>query len=505
MRILLLVVCILTMALPAQAENEFNLLANRLPRSTNALVLLDVKGAINSPLGEFEGWSKDLEKAFNAGITRVPPQAERFVLAAEIDFEYMKPIWEAAAVEIASPISLSQVIKKRGGTSDTIESFAAVALPEDAYLIKFDEHTLGAIGPANRKLAVNWMRDMKEGLKLTPYLQKAANFSDSSGSEVIVAVDLYGAFSLERIVEYLKQKPAIKEGDASIQKAAMFLASVQGVRLGIRLSNPPVAAVAIDCEQKCELDDQAAKDALLQVLADGGVLLEEMRDWKCSVKDHEVALSGKLTKDGLRRVLSLVDSPTSSNKTSADATESKTEPTAESSTPQSLMAEKTKQQYQAVTEMFDDLKKDLKTIDNLNVNATWFDRYAKRIERLPILNVDPVMLDYSSYVAASLRAASVSVRTMGIRGGSRQAQVDTSDVQYDYSYGYRSGWDGTTAWAAPYTAGVNEYKEVAQDRRKIRAEEKGIAATDIHKIRDNVIDATTKVRRAMTEKYQIEF
>src|SRR5688572_20818124 len=104
MRILLLVVCILTMALPAQAENEFNLLANRLPRSTNALVLLDVKGAINSPLGEFEGWSKDLEKAFNAGITRVPPQAERFVLAAEIDFEYMKPIWEAAAVEIASPI-----------------------------------------------------------------------------------------------------------------------------------------------------------------------------------------------------------------------------------------------------------------------------------------------------------------------------------------------------------------------------------------------------------------
>jgi len=505
MRTLLFVLCIFAAALPARAEDEFNRLANRLPRSTNALVLLNVKRALASPLGEFEGWPKDLEKAFSAGITRVPAQADKFVLGAEIDFEYLKPIWEAAAIEMNTPVSLPKIIQKRGGSADTIESFAAGAMPEDTYLIQFDERTLGGIGPANRKLAVNWMRDMKEGLKLTPYLQKAANFSDSSGSEVILALDLYGAFSLEKIVAYLKQKPAVAQGDINIQRAAQFLSSVEGVRMGIRLNNPPIASVAIDCEKKCDLDAQGAKDALLQILADGGVLLEEMREWKCTVEDRQVSLSGKLTKDGLRRVLSLVDSPTSSASTSATANTSKTEPATVSADPKQLTAEKTKQHYLAVTEMFDDLKKDLKTIDNLNANATYFDRYAKRIERLPLLNVDPIMLDYSAYVAGSLRAASAGVRTMGIRGGSRQAQVDSSDVQYDYSYGYRSGWNGTTAWAVPNTYGVDEYKAVAQDRRKIRTEEKGIAATDIHKIRDNVIDATTKVRRTMTEKYQIEF
>jgi len=57
---------------------------------------------------------------------------------------------------------------------------------------------------------------------------------------VIVALDLDGAFSLERIVAYLKKKPAVAEGDVNVQKAAKFLASVQGVRLGIRLSNPPM-------------------------------------------------------------------------------------------------------------------------------------------------------------------------------------------------------------------------------------------------------------------------
>jgi hypothetical protein len=42
-------------------------------------------------------------------------------------------------------------------------------------------------------------------------------------------------------------------------------------------------------------------------------------------------------------------------------------------------------------------------------------------------------------------------------------------------------------------------------RRKIRAEEKGVAATDVHKIRSNVIDATNTIRREMTEKYRMEF
>jgi hypothetical protein len=48
-------------------------------------------------------------------------------------------------------------------------------------------------------------------------------------------------------------------------------------------------------------------------------------------------------------------------------------------------------------------------------------------------------------------------------------------------------------------------KAVGAERRKIRAEEKGVMATDVHQIRANVIDATSKIRRAMSEKYRINF
>jgi hypothetical protein len=215
-------------------------------------------------------------------------------------------------------------------------------------------------------------------------------------------------------------------------------------------------------------------------------------------------LTGKLSKDSLRRVLSLVGSPTATSSPSAHKPKSP-EPTATPTDPQKLVAERTKQHFDTVAAMFKDLKKDMKDAANLSVTSTYFDRYASRIERLPIFDVDPVMLDYSGYVAGEMRAAAGSVRTMGIRGASREAQIDYSNIDYDYAYGYRSGWYGSSAWAVPVDNGVSTIKAVGAERRKVRAEEKGIAATDVHQIRANVIDATVKVRRAMTEKYRMEF
>ena len=482
-------------ATTTHSAEDFSRLVNRLPRSANAVLILNVDKALASPTGKFEGWQDNIEKSFESGISRVPPGAKRFVLAAELDFDYLKPMWEAAVIDAASPISLPAIAKKRGGATDTIETLSAVALPEDVYLIQFDDQTLGAIGPANRKMATTWLRDIKAGLTMSNYLSQAASYSDATGSEIILAVDLDGAYSLESIVAYLKQKPAVTSGDVNIQKAAKFLADVKGLRLGIRLTQPPTAAIAVDCGSDVGVDAATAKNAFIQVLSDGGMLLPEVREWKCTVKGNEVSLNGKLTRSGLRRVLSIVESPTASEPTSVTKTDAKAPAT--STDPKKQMADATLKQYRAVTEMFDDLKGEMKDAANLAVTTIYFDRYAKRIERLPVLDVDPDMLDYSSYVASSLRAASGSVRQMGIRGSAREAQVTSSDVGYDYSYGYRSGWNGGD--------GVSTVKAVGVERRKVRAEEKGIAATDVHKIRADVIDATAKIRRAMTEKYRVEF
>jgi hypothetical protein len=54
----------------------------------------------------------------------------------------------------------------------------------------------------------------------------------------------------------------------------------------------------------------------------------------------------------------------------------------------------------------DDLRKESKDSVTLGQNAAWIDRWARKIERLPMLDVDNDMLDYGGYVAAALRASS---------------------------------------------------------------------------------------------------
>ena len=142
------------------ADDEFQDLVNKIPRSANAVVLLNMEKAKSSPLGMKEDWNSKVEEAFESGVTRVPPQAKRFVLASQIDFEFMEPLWEAAVIEMKQVISSADIEKTRHGTLDTIEGLPAVARPNDTYLLKFAPRLVGAMGPANRQAVVRWIRDV---------------------------------------------------------------------------------------------------------------------------------------------------------------------------------------------------------------------------------------------------------------------------------------------------------------------------------------------------------
>jgi hypothetical protein len=184
----------LVMAPPARAE--FRELADRIPRTANAVVLLNMDKAKQSALGKLQGWSNKVEQAFASGISRVPPQATRFVLAAELDFVTMQPTWEVAVANLAQPLTIDEIVKLRGGIPDVVESLPAVALPHNAYLVQFAPTTLGAMGPANRQAVVRWVREVQaeSPRALSPYLQQAVGYSDDAGTEIIMGIDLDGVF-----------------------------------------------------------------------------------------------------------------------------------------------------------------------------------------------------------------------------------------------------------------------------------------------------------------------
>lgn len=311
-----------------------------------------------------------------------------------------------------------------------------------------------------------------------------------------MAIDLDGVFSVERIAKYLKSKQKrLQEWGADLHELTKLLDSVRGVRIGVRIGEEPSAKIVIDVRADASIASSFAKPLLLQILADRGTAIDDLQSWTAKAEGQEISLAGTLSKSGMRRLLSVVDSP-AADTPPAEARVSPGELPA-------LQAKASLKHFKAVTAMAGDLKADMKNSKNLASTSVWFDKYARRIERLPILNVDEELLKYSAFVANTLRQATGSVKTMGIQSAARQSQITGGDVSAgDYGYGgYRYGAYGAYG-GRPQMA---EIKGVGQERRAVRAEEKGIMATDVQKLRQDLIAATADIRRKMTQKYQIEF
>ncbi len=393
---------VLTWILPTPALAQFGELIKKLPRSANAVVLLNMEKAKESPMGVKERWAKNIEKAFDSGLIRVPPQAARFVLASQIDLEFMEPVWSAAVVDLAGDLSLEQIAKRRGGTLDKLSNLPAAVLPNDTYVVQFGPMVLGAMGPGNRQSVLRWIRETQGGGKteLSPYLQKAAGYSDRGGTEIIMAIDLDGAVSWERAAKYLAaKKELVKQSNVETKTLAGVLSSIRGVRLGIRIGERPSAKLAVDFGDDVAPLSAIAKPLLLAVLADKGMQIDDLEEWKSDASGKTVSLSGYFTTSGLRRVLAVVESPTTSESAAPAAQPSPGEQAA-------IQLKATQDHFHAVTAMANDLKSDMRSSKNLASTSVWFDKYAKRIERLPILNVDEELLNYSGFVASALRSAS---------------------------------------------------------------------------------------------------
>jgi hypothetical protein len=131
--------------------------------------------------------------------------------------------------------------------------------------------------------------------------------------------------------------------------------------------------------------------------------------------------------------------------------------------------------------LVNDLRKGLK---DAKATSSWMERYARRIDELPVLNVDELLLDYGDKLAETLRIMSTSKRQAGIRYGVRATE----------GAGYYSG----------YSYGDDAYSSAAA-RSQARKEEMAVASDARVQGWQLIDNATADIRRTLTKKYGTEF
>jgi hypothetical protein len=479
-----------SLALAHPAAAQFEELAAQIPASANAIVLLDGQRLLASPLAAREAWKEKYEQAFASGLVSIAPDTQKLVLAAQLDYEYLRPQWEVAVAQVGRPRAAAEIARLTKGTLDPIGDTPAVALRDNAYAIELGPKRVAAMAPANRQSVARWLREISGRTvpALSPYLK--ATLVASQQSAIVVAFDLEDAVPTDVIQAKLAASSVLKEKNIDVAAAAKALAGIRGLALEVAVTDGSFGRLLIHFNGDATVLAPVAKPLLLEILADLGASIDDIAEWKVTTEPQRIVLNGPLSAAGRKRVFSLIDNPLGSLIAAEHA------PVSESDRQQTRQAAASQQYFKALTSVLDDVVKESKDAKTFGQNALWFDKWARKIDKLPLVNVDKELLDFGQYISSSLRNMAAAMRGIGIQSGARTAQVYQT-VTTDYN-AYAGVWGGGASY---YT----EWRNVDGERRAIRADERAKGATSARGIASEIENATAKVRQAMTVKYMVNF
>jgi hypothetical protein len=479
--------------LPVGSRAQFDELLSKIPPGPNALVIVNPKQIFASEVATREGWKQTYESTFADSPLLLPPDAEQFVLAADLDLPTMKPRWEAAVMRLAGDPSVDQISRAVRGTRDSIAGLDAVVTQRGAMIVKFAPRVFGLMQPGSRQTAARWVRGASAAsTNLTPYLKEQAAVPERVGTEIIMAIDLADALNRERIHQALTNSDVLKTNAIDITAATETIAGIQGVTLGARVTRRAYGVLKLDFTSDTTPIAAVAKPLLLEVLDEAGASINEFNDWKVTVAPRRISIEGELTASGLRRLFSFLELDATTVAVHDEQALSGYEASGAD-------AAKSLQYFQAIQKHLNDLRLEEGARSYATI-ALWFDKYARRIERLPILGVDKDLIDYGQFVVERLRDAVDAIRGVGIRSGAQTASV-TGGYYGDYYV-----FDAAVAYAAsPANVARAEVNAVEAERRAIRARERAQGTTDARSLMRVIEDKTSEVRRQMTGRYQLEF
>jgi len=327
-----------------------------------------------------------------------------------------------------------------------------------------------------------------------------------------MATDLSGVISESQVKEKLGSLESLKDSGISLEELAKLLAGIQGATLGVTLTDGANGSIRVDFADSPELLSKVGKDLLIEVLQRQGAMVDDFLEWTPSIRnsgdEHAFLLSGKLSDNGARRLLSVLELP----RELSDSMKEASSPGADQEGRAQLLA--TQQYWKSITSMLDDLRMKPKRdhVKTFGQAAIWYDKYARKIDNLPILNVDPEMLDYGMQISSALRDGEMAMKGVGMRTSMRTASNQPTSGGYGYSFGgYRagSGYDGGLYGYGGYTASVGAGRASLQAKGQsdaiIRGQERTQGAATIQNLWLGIDEATAQMRRTMVNKYSADF
>ena len=535
----------------AARGQQFDELAKHLPSGANAIVLLNVEKILNSPLGVQHDWKTKHEQRYAAGLSVIPPEAKQAIFATQLVLAEMTPQWDSSVMRLNADADMASLAAAGGGKLETIGNDKIVALPPDAYAVQFSPTLVGAMGPADRQTVGRWIRESDAAAKpnLSPYLAEAFGYANNLGTPIILAIDLEDIHSPDEVLAGLKKSGRFaNQPEAELERLAKMLAGIRGLTLGITIGDKPFGKVKIDFSDDVGLTPEVAKAMLLHALTKRGAMIDELQNWTPTVDGRQVTLEGDLTPSGMKRIFSLFDRPPTFAKPADASPEHPPVPEATAVSPGErppepsppvpakvpdiaktpeidssgravvrAEADAAQAYFKRITGYINDLRSSSRDASTLASVGLWYDSYARKIDELPIVGVDPDLVAYGQRTAAAMRQASGLIRGDTAESAVRQAAPNRVVVTKargfanQYSYGpHRYGPQGYVPTrfgqpGRPFGTATSRYVVEHDSPQAIRTQESAKIGLTSGGIMDQIDADTAAVRQAMSLKYNENF
>ncbi len=400
-------------------------------------------------------------------------------LVSELNTSSLVPEWEAGYATVTKALDAEKLAAAMDGYVDNIDDQPVVWTPKQSYLVPLSDNRIGFLRPARRSLVASWINS-KENNPIPAYLTQQAKQPEAYLS-LMLAIDLEDAFSPTRLQTLLGSFKSL--GDQDPQELARLLSSVQGLSIIVGRRSLSECILSVQFAQSPAAFVPHATAVLNEILNNNGTAAPEVASWKTRVEGNSLIFQGPISANSLDGVLNIFSLQSYASQVVREA--SQPAETAQATAGQGATGQGGDSRTLAATQAyFTSVKGLVKRVRDYEAKTTgyrakWDQQQARRIDELPTLQVDPQMLDYGVNVASILRGNGVAIQT-----GSVNATGGVHGVGQASGYGYYGGYYGDSY-------GVNR-----QALAEVGSYNEAMATID---------KLTGEVRRAMTDKFQVQF
>ena len=402
-------------------------------------------------------------------------------IAAMLDLASLDPVWELADAEFTAAPSVRELVRAEKGYADTIEGAQVVWSSRNAYFMPKGNSVL-AMRPASRQVLAKWLRAGKEspGKALAAEWEKVAEKFPKDAA-LSFALDVRDAISPTAAMKKLPNLAAMKDKSDQVGDVAVALESLQWLYFTVQCGDASQGTLRLSFGAPATAMATVGKPLLIEVLAARGLTIPDLAKWNAKVDGSDLVLSGSISPATVNYLLNFLTTPASIGSAHRG---SKAPENAENADPTAAVKAATKK-YLA------DVRKSVETVRDFRATTagergTWNERYGRKINNLPTLNVDPEAISYGAQVASLMAGTNLTIREAGFERSAGQSTMMVAG----YGYGYGAAYDWNNAFSQ------NEAATIAANRKGTMTYKENLAKID---------EMTGDIRRRMTAKYMEQF